>query len=463
MKKILYTILFLALGIFAITKSASATELVVGSTTIPWTERILSNINSISNPVFVKTFTATASGFLTKTEIQAYGSGSSAVNYYAIVDECNSSPCATQATYINTTSTSVYVWPLSGTNTGYQNFNGRFDITQGKEYRIRFFSDNTCSSGCGDVYAGQYLVPGDPDFLIYADTDYPAPTETGSIDFIGPLNGRTYAQTFGYFTASTTYGNAYQSGNNVNISLALSTSSLPIHPFQTPDAYLFTTVPAKFGPGVITQIPIKKNLFINGTSTHWYAYLLLYNSDFTQLVDTASIQFNISADINYGQQTPLERLLLEEDNCSIYDGGLFSSSTLNGISCYGSNFFKKLYNTGVIIANKAVSTAGYILTHTFPISVFYTVNSDFQTAIDNATSSKDIILESAHPEVFGGRSYSIITSSTMDTVSQNIGFDYKTILDYVLYAFTGGLMLFTSIKIIGKLHHKVGSSSIQTK
>lgn len=454
MKKIfLYTILILCASIFGITKNAKASEFLLTTSTLSDGVVILNNNQSLENPTTYFYFTPTSTGFLSKITIYGEASGNSEVPYYAIVDKCYGSPCSAFTTpIIFTTSTSAETWGLlEGGIYKNQYFGNNFQLEADTEYRIRLIADpHTCTVGCGNVGSGATSTV----ISIYADTDYTPPTETGSLAFSFPLQGRTYAQSIGYFRASTTYGNNYQSGNNLNLNLVLATSSITVNPFQTPaGAFYSKTVSVNYGAGVLTNIPITKNLYL-GTSTHWYAYMILYNSDYTAVVDTASIEFNVSTDVNYMQESDLEKLKFDLDDCSVYEGNFFSSSTIGGISCVVNNFWKNSANTIIDWYYKAVSTAGDIFVSTFPINIFYNINKNFQDAIDNATSSKTIILnEGNDTNLFGGHSVTLITSSTMDTVSQNIGFDYKTIMDYIIYALTGGLMIFTSIKVIGGFRH----------
>jgi len=82
--------------------------------------------------------------------------------------------------------------------------------------------------------------------------------------------------------------------------------------------------------------------------------------------------------------------------------------------------------------------------------MFVHINKDFASA-SVATSTPEIILSSTNPDVFGGHSYTILTSSTMSNIEANYNFDFRKIFDYVMYAFTGIMMIWLSIKIIGHL------------
>lgn len=128
-----------------------------------------------------------------------------------------------------------------------------------------------------------------------------------------------------------------------------------------------------------------------------------------------------------------------------------SSSTLSSIYCNVLNAGKTAINSASGVVSSMFSTLGNLIIRIFPINILYHINSAFGVS-SVATSTSNIVLNPSHSSsVFGGRSYAILTSSTMTDIKNNWGFDFKTFADYALYAGTGIIIILQTVMVIAHL------------
>lgn len=173
----------------------------------------------------------------------------------------------------------------------------------------------------------------------------------------------------------------------------------------------------------------------------WTATAILYDSNDNIMASSTPITFNITGG---GVQTGI----IYED-CSAYQGGLFSSSTLGGIFCNVNNSVKKTTDfflslpsvvaTGISdTANGLVST----IRNTFPISLFSALNDDFQLAQATTTA---ISISLGGNGTFGGHTFIIANSSSGDVIKDNTGFDLREFERKMIWGILGIIMVMISI------------------
>jgi hypothetical protein len=92
-------------------------------------------------------------------------------------------------------------------------------------------------------------------------------------------------------------------------------------------------------------------------------------------------------------------------------------------------------------------------TNIFPLNIIKTINSDINQLTSSSTPDINIVLAGAG--MFNGRSFNIYSSSTTAWINDDVGFDYKGLFDKILYFITGGIIVFTTIKLIKSLHRNI--------
>jgi len=109
------------------------------------------------------------------------------------------------------------------------------------------------------------------------------------------------------------------------------------------------------------------------------------------------------------------------NDCSSYSGGLFSSSTLQGLFCYGQNALTGLAN--FILYPHAVSQAFLLNAYTdfqevFPFNVFFSLSTTVEEAVDSYTGTPSSLnLTIGFPnlpgEAYSTSSISILSGTTL--------------------------------------------------
>jgi len=132
-----------------------------------------------------------------------------------------------------------------------------------------------------------------------------------------------------------------------------------------------------------------------------------------------------------------------------------SITDLSGIGCYISNAWKQIVNDVSEAISNLFTTLENLIFKTFPINIFYHINSDFLTSAHNqASSTPDIAITIPNNQFFGGRTITLLNSASIPTVSHNLGFDFRKFLDYIMFAGTGILIFGCSLLVILALKNK---------
>jgi hypothetical protein len=116
-----------------------------------------------------------------------------------------------------------------------------------------------------------------------------------------------------------------------------------------------------------------------------------------------------------------------------------SSSTLSEITCNVLNSFKSLGNTIFSNVQLIVGDVGSIFKGVFPFNVFTHLADDFKAP---SSLSSSTVLTIPYPT----GNITIVGSSTIQSSADNIGFsNYRTLIDYILYAITAVAMAAVAI------------------
>lgn len=192
----------------------------------------------------------------------------------------------------------------------------------------------------------------------------------------------------------------------------------------------------------------KRNTLPSNASTTWTALAALYNVEFsgTNFADSTNTTTTLLATdevsfIIINQYVNLRDLPMECD----FDG-FFASSTLSNIGCYAELGFNNIITGVQAKLSPLVQDNLRKLDLIFPLSIIKAMNNNINLA--QATTSDIAIRFTGHGSVFPNRSVLILGSSTTAWIINNVGFDYKTFFDYVIYLATGGIMLLSSIQLI---------------
>lgn len=200
------------------------------------------------------------------------------------------------------------------------------------------------------------------------------------------------------------------------------------------------------------------------TTTHWQADAYLFLGD--TILASSSMDFYINPTATSVPYSVIPKLIQDKigfdpltlststtfitETCADFE--FFSSSTLSSIACYSRNFIKDLGNSFNDIATGFAETLANTIKKVFPISTFSHVKDIFDQV--QPSDAPDIILSSTNPDVFGGRSYTIFTSTTMETASQNVGFNYRDLFSKIMYAGTGILIILQTLLVIKLLKNE---------
>lgn len=409
-------------------------------------------------------------------------------------------------------STSNYFnsWTYGGyTFSGSIDTNGAFECTSSPiELVVTFYNDvagthsirgQTCNQGatpwhfpgnrlaepgegwaCGydsvcKMTGGYYKVTGvdTMEFGVSVD-DFTPPTYDPTITMSFPAGTSTTYADFTYWYVSTLYSSV---GDTLRVYYT-NTDGYDNNLYSDSEILIQTSTPTK----------IKKNtpLWWYGlaTSTHWYVYPeIVHNNIAYAGVGAIYTINNLTGSTSTTSSTP-NTFYPASYNLPSFENP-FSTSTFSGeynvyfatTTCgeidlnpftdtYGSSTFD-----GIVcrVQNGAINTINWIIgafntvkdkivqallgiKNIFPISIVTAINDDIQQA--QATSTDVTLILSGTGQIFGGRSFTIFSSSTTEKLETDAGFDYKTFVDYILYAGTGLIMLLGSILVIRSLKNK---------
>ena len=135
------------------------------------------------------------------------------------------------------------------------------------------------------------------------------------------------------------------------------------------------------------------------------------------------------------------------------------------VSCKISNLINQLtFNVTQNLTN-AINGTYNTFTGIFPIDVFADFNNDISIAqaFSNSTSSTPLVLKGQSivdaitgvptgQYTFGGMTMPVLNATTTSWIKNKAGFDYRTVIDYILYAVTGLIMLGGAIGVIVMIH-----------
>lgn len=208
-----------------------------------------------------------------------------------------------------------------------------------------------------------------------------------------------------------------------------------------------------------------RNLIDTGQSNKtWYARAIQYHNG-VEVYNTGIISFTVSglggsptfipidpdtgtyntSTINTTSSIFGSYFQLEVEDCSAYSGGLFSSSTLGALQCFGNNFIK----TGVSLiflphdlsVNFLKDSFG-ALTEQFPFNIVFNLASTTQNLVAQGSSSISSFYETHI--TLNGQDITLVSSSTLDqlgTSNKNLFFGIVSNGAYLL----AGLVILLSI------------------
>lgn len=139
-------------------------------------------------------------------------------------------------------------------------------------------------------------------------------------------------------------------------------------------------------------------------------------------------------------------------DCSSYSAGLFSSSTLQALSCYTRETFfwamEKLFypsQASIDIVNEAITS----FENVFPFNVFFTIVSTLETQADLVTASTTAITI-PYPPFAGGGSLTLFDDTTVQSAIGETAYDeIRNVEEHFIWALFGIAVLSTIKK--GKL------------
>ena len=135
------------------------------------------------------------------------------------------------------------------------------------------------------------------------------------------------------------------------------------------------------------------------------------------------------------------------------------------ISCKLNNFINQLTFNATQNITDAINGTYNTFTGIFPIDVFADFNNDISIAqaYSNSTSSTPLVLKGQSiadattglptgQYTFGGLTMPVLTSSTTSWIQTKSGFNYRGVIDNILYALTGLIMLGGAIGVVVMIH-----------
>lgn len=253
---------------------------------------------------------------------------------------------------------------------------------------------------------------------------------------------------------------------NIRYNLSSSTyGSAIIYYGQTPtevyDHTGFVDIPAGLDPNAIlyqqnsTAAILKKNSLSVG---NWFAQALLLDDNNNLIASSSVIMFSVEntglltttstfSQIAAAKQALKTRFSITTSTCS--DAGLFASSGFSNVVCQAKNGAIEFLNTITGAVVDLISFFGDLITSLFPIHVMYHIYNDVVAAQANSTTTPDLWI----PLPSSGNTpkwFTIAGSSTAAQIQSDYGFDYKGLLDYVIWLF---VLLIMGGETWGVIHH----------
>lgn len=153
------------------------------------------------------------------------------------------------------------------------------------------------------------------------------------------------------------------------------------------------------------------------------------------------------------------------NDCGTFSWNMLGTTDLNIIPCEFQNIMMGTMNSFYGGINNSVSWLGGLIVKTFPLNIFYNINSDIATARIQASSTPSIVLgaSSSTPSssaVFGGHSYNILSADIISVQSNKMNFNFRELISRIMYIGTGLLILLFSAWTIN--HLRKGAASNKT-
>lgn len=319
------------------------------------------------------------------------------------------------------------------------NFGGSPDVLTTTEWPYIYFADNVVGTHSGNqfIYFGNVNCDIPVDVGSYVKT---ASEITPDILIItNPAQDSFVYRT--YNMVSYTWDIDTTSTAPIDFVFYLSTSTYPNDIFSIASE---ENVGDLSGSGTSIFLKSIGNAIPDGsTSTLIYLRGEIYLGG--QIISSQELTFTV---YRYTTDTELEEtdlFILEE----CVSGGIFSSSSLDSIFC---NIRNGVRTIGNVLNNSIKASFNWIVNaflNIFPINIFSHVNNAFIITRANATSSIPIVF--GGNGTFGGRYYTILDNDTLNNESAKFGFDYRSLLDKIMYLVVGGLMIFQTILVIQHL------------
>lgn len=185
------------------------------------------------------------------------------------------------------------------------------------------------------------------------------------------------------------------------------------------------------------------------------------NATFTATIsDNLAQQYNPLSAIEYKTIPPT----FITSTTSLVPASEFCNSkterSLLSLSDWGCAFKDLFHQIGDTSRDVAVGTFK-IAQKVFPLSFFKHVSDDLAAAQNASTSVEDIIIVSTSSKIFGGRTFAILTSSTISGVASRAGGNWREFADNVMYVITFLIIAAQTFVVINHLR-KEASGRVST-
>lgn len=225
-------------------------------------------------------------------------------------------------------------------------------------------------------------------------------------------------------------------------------------------------------PNVSENFPVYKThaLWFPPLSSHvrWFAYATLENSSGVNVATSSVKDFVIdsglaitTSSVSLVPGSIASSTTFALADCSAYEIALFSSSTLQGISCVTENTLRTALNYIVELPSAfaaRMSSVYFLATQAaqgvFPINVFVAVNSALDSV--QATSTPTVVSFTGTGTAFKRSAgvyyqYTFLTSSTASWLEAR-GWAYKDWFDKILYLFALCVIVFVGVLAVHVFH-----------
>jgi hypothetical protein len=295
------------------------------------------------------------------------------------------------------------------------------------------------------------------------DTSPPFSWSTGSIlmtssSFVGISWPHNTTLEFDFYKVQYTAPNTGQ--HRIEVISATSTANLSLASTNNQKAYADvagerlnqTTFVYRAGTDSFCQ---SENVCPAPTGMVWYAKAYLFSSDGSLLSVSLPITLNVLFSFK-NIPTPLFLTPLTSSTPpELFPLSVCPSDYTLGIPsvptavCGVSNGFKSFLNYLAESMTTATAKLGALIQKVFPLNIYAHIDHDFKNYV-RATST-DLSFN------VGGQTQTFVTSTTLDSMSTRLGFNYKTIIDYILYAMTGIMLIVGTVvlfMVMSKMQNK---------